>query len=333
MIQIGFIGLGGMGCLQADSFDRVRGCKVFAGADPSAACRKAFQARFPDAVVYDDYRRLLANPEIDGVVVAIPTGHHAAVATDVLKAGKPLLLEKPMARTVAECRKLNRLSETTGTLLMVGHCRRYDPHWGSWGTYVRSGRLGWPVLWRHTMAGSGPSSSWFMDEKLGGGPLLDGAIHNYDFANLIFGDPESVVASTIKLNPAVTAVDTGSAVVRYGCGGQLLVSWSWGTVGSYAHDIVGPKGFIEPTPENLAVPGDTDGTYAYCRVTSMKGKQRLIRSRNSPDMFVRQAKHFLDCVRGKAECQTPGTEAIKAVAVGEAILQAGPDGKARKVVW
>jgi hypothetical protein len=50
-------------------------------------------------------------------------------------------------------------------------------------------------------------------------------------------------------------------------------------------------------------------------------------------MYVTQAKHFLDCLNGKTKCRTPATEAIKGVAVAEAILKAAPTGKSVKVTW
>lgn len=332
MINVGFIGVGGMGTAQSRGFAPLRGCRIAAAADPSSENLARFAELHGDLKTYDDHRRLLDDPDIDAVVIATPTGLHKAVASDALEAGKPTLLEKPMARTVAECRALNRLAEKTGVLLMIAHCRRYDPHWGAWGKFVTSGKIGRPILWRHVMASPGPKKPWFMDDRMGGGPLLDGAVHNYDFANLIFGDPESVVSSAINLRPEVTGVDAGSAVVRYQSGDQLLVSWSWGAAGTGCHDVIGPKGFLEPTPA-YAPPDDEKGKFRYVRVTPAKGKQRIVKIKTNPHMTQLQAKHFLDCVAGKAECKTPGTEAIKAIAVAEAILKAGPGGKAMKVTW
>lgn len=332
MVHVGFIGLGGMGLHQTKAFAQVKGCRIVAGADVESGSREKFLALYPDAKTFDNHKRLLADPGVDAVVIAVPTGFHRATASDAIKAGKPVLLEKPMARTVADCRRLNELADRTDTLLMIAQCRRYDAHWESWGKYVTDGKLGSLVLWRSIMAGIGPGR-WYMDDKIGGGPLLDGAIHNYDFAQLLFGDPESVVSSAIKMDPAVTAVDTCSAVVRYKSGHQLLMSWSWSAIGLSMSDVVGPKGFIQFGTGGLTPP-ESDGTgNDYCCFTDTAGKQRLLKARSEPSMYVRQAEHFRDCVQGKTECRTPGTEAIKAVAVAEAILIAGRAGKAMPVRW
>lgn len=331
MIRVGSIGLGGMGMHQARTFDQVSGCRLAAGADLSADMRARFAEKFPDAKVYDTPQELLAAPDIDAVIIAVPTGYHQPVASAALEARKPVLVEKPMARTVAQCRQLIEDSEKYDTLLMVAHCRRFDPHWKSWGDYVTSKKLGSPVLWRHAMAGFGPGN-WYMDHDLGGGPLMDGAVHNYDFANWIFGEPESVLSSAIKMDPNVSALDTCSAIIRYRAGHQMLVSWSWAARGNNLHDIIGPEGYIQFNTGDLTPP-EGDGPHQYCCFTDRSGEQSLISSDAGKDMYTYQAEHFLACIRGEKTCLSPGSEAIKAIAVADAILQAGQDGGMQEVKW
>jgi predicted dehydrogenase len=332
MIRVGVIGLGGMGLYQARTFDQIGACRLVAGADPAAEMRTRFRQAFPHAEAYATPEELLARAQVDAVVIAVPTGLHQPVAAAALAARIPVLLEKPMARTVAQCHHLLDAAEKSNTLLMVAHCRRFDPYWTAWGEYVSGGKLGAPVLWRDIRAGVGPGS-WYLDEELGGGPLLDGAIHNYDFANWIFGEPESVLASALKLDPTVNAIDTGSTIIRYRAGHQLLLSWSWVARGTTLHDVIGPEGFIQFGAGGLTVPAEEQGRYQYCCFTDRAGAQTLIKAPKQPDMYTLQAEHFLACVRGEATCQSPGTEAIKAVAVAEAILAAGRAGEARAIGW
>jgi len=332
MINLGFIGVGGMGTFQANCFTQVRGNRIAAAADTSEKALNAFAGKFPGSRTFGNYRDLLKDPAVDAVVIAVPTGFHARVTIDAMKAGKPTLVEKPMARTAAQCHKMLEASKKCKTFLMVAHCRRYDPNWGAMAKAVQQGRLGRPVLWRSVAAGLAPSAPWFMDNKLGGGPLLDAAVHNYDFANLVFGDPESVVCSGIKLDESCTAVDTGTAAVRFKSGDQLLACWSWAARGLGMHDVVGPKGFLQFGPGKLKPPS-SNGTYGYHCITNRNGDGKLIRFSEAPDMMKSQSRHFLQCVQGKAVCRTPGEEAIKAVAIGEAILNAAPKGQARRVRW
>ena len=335
MANIGFIGLGGMGRMQYESFAAGTDCHIVAGADPAEAARQQFTEAHPQAKLFDDYRRLLREPRLDGVVIAVPTALHAEVAGEALAAGLPVLLEKPMTRTVTEARHLIEAAERAQRLLMVGQCRRYDPVWAAWGEAVRAGRLGRPVLWRHVMAGTGPKVPWFMDRANGGGPLLDGAVHNYDFGQWLWGDPEQVTAQSIKLRPNVTAVDTATATVQDASGDQLMVSWCWGQRGGSLFDVLGPEGSIQIGTGPLQPPEQPDGqrlTY-YCFMDTAGNAELLQAPADNMQKMTNQAQHFLDCIAGRATCQSPATEAIKSVAIGEAILQASANGGVQRVTW
>lgn len=170
-----------------------------------------------------------------------------------------------------------------------------------------------------------------MDDQRGGGPLIDGAVHNYDFGNFMFGDPVSVLASSIKLTRR-SAVDTATAVVRYAPGDQLMVSWAWGPRGDSAHDVMGPKGTLLFDHGGMA-PANEKG-YAYLRVWPNGKDMKLIKfTYNGLDMYIEEDRHFISCITEGKACEAPGTESIKAVAVAEAILKAAPKGGMRKVVW
>ena len=331
MINVAFIGLGNMAHMQVASFQPIRSCRLYAGADPSEQARRITAEKFPDMKLFEDHKALLADPAVDAVVVATPTLFHKNTAIDAMRAGKPVMTEKPMARTVADCRKMIEVSKQTKQLLMVAHCRRFDSIWGAWGKVVTDGRIGGPVIWRDVSAGV--NGSWFMDDKIGG-PLIDGAVHNYDFANLIWGDPVSVVASAIKLNKNVTAVDTATAVIDYPRGNKLMMSWSWAMRGSRLFDVLGSIGSITMGTGSLKPPENANPGQSYYCLINAEGKERLIKPKGtSGEMYRKQACHFLACVERKEKCISPGTEAIKAVAVAEAVLKAGPKGQARKVTW
>lgn len=329
-MRVGFIGLGDMGMYQVRSFAQAADCQLVAGADPSPEMRARFAEHAPDAELFDSPEALLNGANVDGVVIAVPTGYHQQVANTVIDARVPLLLEKPMARTVAQCEQLIERAEQKNTLLMVAHCRRFDPYWTTWGKMITAGEIGTPILWRDAAARIN-NRGWFMDDAIGGGPLLDGAIHNYDFANWLWGEPESIYASALKLNPAVSAVDTATAILHYSGGHQLMVSWSWGARGNVMRDIIGPDGFIQFGTGSTTPPAEEKGLYQYLTRTDRDGNESLIKVDAKPDMYVRQAEHFFACIRGETACESPGTEAIKAVAVAEAILQSTRDGKIHSV--
>lgn len=321
MIGIGFIGVGNMGRSQVNAFRQLDDCRIVAAADPTPASLEQFSELCPDAATYTDPKQLLADSAVDAVVVAIPTGLHAETTHEVLASGRPVLVEKPMARTVEQCQRMLDAADKADRLLMVAHCRRFDEDWGTLARAYRDGRLGEPVLWRHVIGRVGPGG-WFHDDELGGGPLIDGAIHNQDFANMLFGEPESVVGSAIKFDPTCTGIDTGSVIIRYRNGCQMLLSWSWAVRGQRLHDVLGPDGtFVFGPGENTPPEGHGGHT-----LIDPEGHEHLLTFERK-SMLVAQARHFLDCLQGKATCASPGTEAIKAVALAEAVLKAARTGE------
>lgn len=335
MVQIGFIGTGGMGRHQAGAFAKVKGVRVAAGADLSPASREAFTKMFPDAKVYEDHQAMLAQEKLDGVVVSVPTVYHQPVVNEVLKLGVPVLCEKPLGLKIDQCRSMIETSKKTGTFLMTAHCRRFDTFWGHMGKLVTTGKLGRPVLWRQMAGGMGPTVPWFNDVKIGGGPMIDGAIHNYDYANFMFGKPVSVIASAIDLTGA-SAITTATAVVEYENDDQLMVSWSWGlpSTGQGGQDILGSKAVLTITAVNNEVADPKTHKFGYMGVTSCKTQKTVLSKYTKTDMYVNQAKHFISCFQGKTECLSPPEEAIKAVAVAQAIFKSiAGHGKRTKVTW
>src|SRR2546429_2699580 len=90
-------------------------------AEPAAARLAAFERQYPAARAYADYNRLLRDGDVDAVIVATPTSTHREVVERCLKAGVHVLVEKPLAGTVADAEALAALEKETGRVLMVGH--------------------------------------------------------------------------------------------------------------------------------------------------------------------------------------------------------------------
>lgn len=281
--------------------------------------RRSFSERVPEAAVYEGHKDLLSDRRVDAVVIVVPTHLHKTIVLDALRTGRPVLVEKPMAMTVAECQEMNDAAAKAKRLLMVAQCRRFDADWGAFARSYIGGELGPRILWR-LVRGGVIGGKWFMDEQCGRGPMFDGAVHNYDFANWIFGPADSVVGSAIELDPDCTAIDTASAIVQYRNGSQLLLSWSWSMPAAWLHDALGTRNTFVFGSDGLEVPPGMSGH----TLIDQQANKRLV-SFAPNDMYIDQARHFLDCVNGRTACKIPGTEAVKAVAVGEAVLQACRD--------
>ena len=126
-VRIGVAGLGYWGPNLARNFAAIPGCELTWLCDASESVREALAPRFPGTRVTADLDDLLGDPELDAVVLATPVPTHAALAAQVLDAGKHCFVEKPLAQSVADAERAVAAAESSGRHLMVGHLLEYHP--------------------------------------------------------------------------------------------------------------------------------------------------------------------------------------------------------------
>jgi len=141
-LSVGVIGLGYFGPHLARNVASGRETKLVAIADRDPARRALFTAQYPWAKVYDDGLALIADPSIDAVVIATPLFTHAELTRAALAAGKHVLVEKPMAPSVAECEELVAHAERVGRVLMVDHTLLYKDSVRKMHELIAGGALG-----------------------------------------------------------------------------------------------------------------------------------------------------------------------------------------------
>ncbi|WP_224544514.1 Gfo/Idh/MocA family protein [Mesorhizobium sp. CA16] len=125
MIALGIIGAGDFGAAHARAIKEVDGIRLVAACRGNATALAAFTAEY-GGKGYTDWRELLEDSSVDAVVIAAPHALHAEMAIGAAKAGKHILLEKPMARTVAECDAINAAVAQSGVKLMVAHLLHFS---------------------------------------------------------------------------------------------------------------------------------------------------------------------------------------------------------------
>lgn len=126
-VKIGFVGPGSRGQGDMQQLLRVPGLEIVAVCDIyEPNLKKGLELAGPNAKGYDDYRKMLEQKDIEAVAVATPLNWHAPIAIDSLNSGRHVFVEKMMAYSIEDAKKLVRTSERTGKLLQVGHQRRYS---------------------------------------------------------------------------------------------------------------------------------------------------------------------------------------------------------------
>lgn len=151
-ITLGFIGLGRQAMFLLNAFMNIEGVKVVAGCDVYGRKRTRFETRVNEfytkaeksveVETYEEYSELLARPDIDAVVVAIPDHWHALVAIAACKAGKDVYLEKPMTFTIKEGQELVKTVRSTNRIVGIGSQQRSDPNFQHAVKLVQEGSLG-----------------------------------------------------------------------------------------------------------------------------------------------------------------------------------------------
>ncbi|MEJ7596847.1 MAG: Gfo/Idh/MocA family oxidoreductase [Kofleriaceae bacterium] len=142
MIRIGVIGAGAWGLNHIRVLDREPGCTLGLVADPDRQVAARVHALAPTARIVEDADHLLADPSIDAVVIATPAPTHFALARAALRAGKHILVEKPVSMSLAEAIDLAALARETHKIGMVGHLMVYHPAVVQLRELLTSGALG-----------------------------------------------------------------------------------------------------------------------------------------------------------------------------------------------
>ena len=230
-----------------------------------------------------DWEALAADPEVDAAIVATPNALHAPQTIALLRNGKHVMVEKPMATTVAECDAMIAASERSGAFLMVAHCWRFRDEVVALRDRIRAGELGEVVKTRGygVHANWGPSG-WFTQRDLaGGGALVDMGVHAIDTARFLLGEPvPERVCATLGTRYGTYDVDDD---------GILLISWSNGT-----NSIV-ESGWWHPHMGGLEADTEVYGTTGYARIWPPEPPSEDYEHVTQP-MFSAQVKEFLDAI-------------------------------------
>lgn len=324
-IGFGIIGCGRISESHFHALTRLRDARIVCVADINAENAQRQAEKHGAERWVTGYHELLAMPEVQAVVVCLPTFLHAEVVCAAAAAGKHVLCEKPIAMTLEDADRVIAACKSAGTLLQIGFVRHFSTEWLKLREIIQSGRLGRPVIWRQTIGIRVPPLRWFVDAEKGGGPFLDGCIHDYDFGRFIFGEPEMALGSLSRLSEHSTALDTGTAIVRFRSGDEIVRNWSWGLPDPDCHttpsqDVIGPLGALR-FPDNR----DANPRVSHFSFINGDAQEETIpfERTSGQDWFDRQMEHFIDCIHEGRQPNATGEHGRKALEIALAVLQAG----------
>jgi predicted dehydrogenase len=256
--------------------------------------------------VTTDWEALAADPEVDAAVVSTPNALHAPQSIALLRNGKHVLVEKPMATSVAECEAMIDASRASGASLMVAHCWRFRDEVIAMRDRIAAGELGDIVKTRGygVHANWGPSG-WFTDPVLaGGGALVDMGVHAIDTARFLLGDPQP--------GRVCATIGTRFADGRYTVDddGVLLISWSNGT------SSVVESGWWQPHAGGLEADTEVYGTKGYARIWPPDPPSADYEHCSQP-MYSAQVRAFLDAIAAGRQPRPSGEDGAVVMRVVE----------------
>lgn len=351
------LGCGRFGLRHLEVLARLPNVRVLVVADIDEPRAEQTAGKFGVPSFTTSFREAIEWPGVDVIDVCLPTFLHAEAVIAAARSGRHVFCEKPLALDAGDAERAVSVCEEAGVKLQVGFCRRFDSAWLAAAEVVRAGVLGRPVVWRHATGTSGAPQPWFFDRQLGGGPFVDGAIHWYDFGRYLFGEVESVQASTRIMQPGRTAPDTGVVAVRFVSGDELQLMWSWGLPPGVKvdelHEMIGPDGALSMRPRQVEPPGGKGAGIANGSVAEAAGAVREHLQVNGADpgnlgylwlarpdrpgaeavpyprndMVEEELASFIAAVREDRPVAVDGREAVAALQVAMAVLESGETGR------
>ncbi|AGH39522.1 Inositol 2-dehydrogenase [Bibersteinia trehalosi USDA-ARS-USMARC-188] len=216
MLKVGIIGAGRIGRVHSESISKyVKGAEIKAISDVKITEELTAWAKsmgIPE--VYDDYKKILQDPEIDAVLVCSSTNTHAPISIEAAQAGKHVFCEKPVDADPAKIREVLSAVEKAGVKFQVGFNRRFDHNFKAIKDRVSAGDIGEPHVIRVTSRD--PEAPPIEYVKVSGGMFFDMTIHDFDMIRYLSGsEVEEVFAvGTVLVNPEIgKAGDIDTAVI------------------------------------------------------------------------------------------------------------------------
>ncbi|MCC6791607.1 MAG: Gfo/Idh/MocA family oxidoreductase [Thermomicrobiales bacterium] len=244
-VRVGIIGVGWPGQRHIEGYQKHPNAHIVALSDVTTAAAERVKGEYnvEGARVYGDYRELLADAEIDAVSICTPNFLHAPMAIDALRAGKHVLLEKPLAHSLADGERLAaEVAARPGQTFMIALNNRYRPDSILLKGKIEAGELG-EIYYAKTgwLRGADEFTlrGWFVRrEQSGGGPLIDLGVHMLDLALWFMGNPRpvSVTGSVYQQHNQFMRESTGAdvdvedlatAFIKLDNGGTIVLDVSW----------------------------------------------------------------------------------------------------------
>ncbi len=340
-VRVGIIGSAFSSNIHAEAFQEVPAAVLAAACSPNQAHVEEFARKWKIPATATDYRKLLDRKDIDVVVVGIPNDLHRQVVVAAAKAGKHVILEKPLAHTLQDADEMLSACKKNKVKLMYAETICFSPKYVRAKKLVDEGALGKLYMVKQGEKHSGPHSDWFYDiERSGGGSIMDMGCHGIEWARWMYGKPKpkSVVAHCQRVyhTQRTRGEDNSVVIVEFEGGGIALIEDSWVKHGGMDDrvELYGTEGVIYcdllhgSSMETYSLKGYG---YAVEKAGETKGWTFTVFEEAHLYGFPREMRHFIQCVLNDETPQETGEDGRATLEIIYAAYESAGSGK--KVTW
>ena len=329
-LGVAVIGCGFLGQPHAQGVARAKNCRLVAAVDIFPDKAQEFKERFGAGSAISDVDEALARSDIDWVVVTTQNNTHAELTIKALEAGKHVMVQKPMALTLAECDAMIEASKRTGKKLMNAYFEMFHPVYYKAKELIDQGAIGQVFFMKAIMAWHmGSLDNWRFDKKVsGGGILMDGHIHHAAMFKYYTGSDAkwvttqggALVSGAPVEDTAVTLIRSDKALAEISGSNWLKAPCSQNNTNFQEYiELYGTDGTIlcrtleRPSlrvyTEKASMPDHLQG-WVYPRVDWVDFDDRVgyCQFNGEEDPWVRMHEHFSDCIINDTRPITTGED-------------------------
>ena len=323
-VRMAFVGLGRWSDMLAAGASKSSRAEVVAGLSRSPEKMDAFAENF-GGVPAKSWEAILADKNIDAVVLSTPNSLHKPQAIEAARAGKHIIVEKPMALSAADCREMIEAAKEAGVVLAVGQNSRRGPRYRKAEELIRSGAIGEVALVEanQTKPQSYRIEGLWRNSRVEspGGPLASFTIHQVDAMNLLVGPVRRVSAFVSKLNGPGVPDDVMTAVLEFESG---ALGYLGGTM------VTPDRNFFQAHGTEGVIYLDVDGGECSLKRKDADAFERLPMPDAEEQLSISLAEQmddFAGAILEGHESEVSGEVGMAAVAVMEAIVLSAEEGR------
>ena len=333
MLNVAIIGLGWWGRIILPQLKGNTKLNLVKAVDMNAEAGRAF-AESHGIAFEDSLEKVLADPNVQGVILCTPHTQHCEQIIACAQAGKQVFCEKPLCMSREEVLRATAAVNQHGVTLAVGHERRFEPPIIEAMRLLKSGVLGTPLQVEANFSQDKfltlASDNWRLSGKEApAGPMTATGIHLLDLSVGVFGEADQVLASVKQLGSPLVNGDTLAILVNFKAGGHALISAILATPFEGRFAIYGSKGWVEV--RDKAHPESSEGwTLTQC-IRGVNGGRSFSASYPPVSSVLANLEAFAEAATGGTPYPVPQSQMIANISALEAVFKSAASGQIVKV--